>query len=671
MRLIIRLIAGLSLAVMLAGIPSEAQARVMMSGMINPSTGFSFDIVETASFTIDDWISNRNVWWLTIDNAPTDTLSITSAEIYVNISSTRYPNIVGTNGQPAKIYVIGPTAQYFRNQPLLPNEKLVVDNTVIASGSSYMTGKWSNAFKDEVLRIGFLPEDSYTMEFSLHGHYSNGKTFDGDVNPITATIEIRNPGPPELIAPINMAEDAVTIPRFSWQNPQISNLSQLNKTIRVNYTLTLWKMFSENGASLSSEEAIRRLPIWKRTDLTTPSIDFDPGSSREELISGRRYCWQVQAFDGTGRPISSTNDGKSDVWQFTVRFVPSNINQPILFNPLEFSWTPAQAGGSTVLYTVSVADNPDFKRAYISRGQAQTRFTYPPDAPALTPGKTAYIRIQVTDEYDLPIGIPTQETVTIPLSELVLISPEDNYASPTLTPNFRWRGEETNFVVNIFQEGTRWSYTSPKIQETNWTYEGEELKPGQTYSWKVIPVDPQGNPLGPGSDTRTFTVPGEGQICLVSPVSEKISTIFPTFTWKPLSEKGEGVTYIISIYSETGTVVHTANVTGASYEYPRTGTMLSYSTKYLWDVRAQQNNADVGTKSLQASFITPFVQSAGGEVSLEDITEAIKQLASDFPAIAELKNKVVTAIKDKNGTITPSQLLEMLGTFKINSVTVK
>lgn len=678
MRLIIRLIAGLSLAVMLAGVPSTVQARVMMSGIINQSTGFDFNIIETATFTVDDWLSSRNVWWLTIDNTsvgPSDTLSITSAEINIHIGSTRYPDIIGTGASPAKIYLItdkvGSSSRYLRqNNPLRTNEKMVVDNTLV-SGGNYVSGKWSTAFKNEVLRIGFLPGGTYTMEFTLHGNYSNGQSFDNEVNAISAKIEIRNPGPPELVAPVNMTEDAVSIPRFTWQAPQISDLSQLGKTIRIFYTLTVWKMFSENGASLTQEEAIRRIPIWKLTDWTTPSVDFDPGTSREELISGRKYCWQVQAFDGTGRFISSTNEGKSDIWQLTVRFVPSNINQPILFKPLAFSWTPAQAGGSTVLYNVSIADNPDFKRGYTSRGQTLTSFSYPPDAPELAPGKPYYIRIQVTDENGLPIGIPTQETVTIPVSEIVLISPENNFSSPVLTPDFRWRGEASNFVVSVFQEGTRWSYTSPKIQDTSWTYDGEELKSGQTYSWRVIPVDANGTPFGTGSEVRRFTIPAEGQITLVSPVNERIDTIFPTFTWNALSNRGEGITYVIAVTTDAGTAVHTANAAGTSYQYPQTATMLSYATKYLWDVRAQQNGAEMGTKSAQASFITPFVLPAGGQVSLDDVSAAIQQLAADFPAISELKNKTVTGIQDKNGPLTPSQFLEVLDTFKINSVTVK
>ena len=228
-----------------------------------------------------------------------------------------------------------------------------------------------------------------------------------------------------------------------------------------------------------------------------------------------------------------------------------------------------------------------------------------------------------------------------------------------------------NYVVSVFQEGTRWSYSSPKIQDTNWTYDGEELKRGQTYSWKVLPVDAGGTAYGAGSEVRRFTIPAEGQITLVSPVNQRIDTIFPTFTWNALSNRGEGISYVITITTDSGTAVHTANVAGTSYPYPQTAQMLTYAAKYLWDVRAQQNNSDIGTKSAQASFTTPFIQPSGSQVSLDDIRAAIEQLAADFPAIAELKNKAVTGIQDTSGPLTPSQFVELLGSFKINSVTVK
>lgn len=151
MRIIIRLIAAVFLAVMLAGIPKAVQARVMMTGMINPSTGFSFDIIETATFTIDDWISSRNVWWLTIDNAsagPSDTLSITFAEINIHIGSTRYPDIIGTGASPAKIYLIGSSSRYLRqNNPLRTNEKMVVDNTLVSGGLELCKREMEHCFQ--------------------------------------------------------------------------------------------------------------------------------------------------------------------------------------------------------------------------------------------------------------------------------------------------------------------------------------------------------------------------------------------------------------------------------------------------------------------------------------------------------------------------------------------
>ena len=104
----------------------------------------------------------------------------------------------------------------------------------------------------------------------------------------------------------------------------------MGKSIRIKYTISVWKMFEDDGSELDQETAITRIPIWSVRDLTRTEIDFDTGSAKEELVGGRQYCWQVQAFDYTDNPISQKNDGKSDVWQFTIKFTPLTINQPIL-----------------------------------------------------------------------------------------------------------------------------------------------------------------------------------------------------------------------------------------------------------------------------------------------------------------------------------------------------
>ncbi|MHB9031029.1 MAG: hypothetical protein ACYC9O_19845, partial [Candidatus Latescibacterota bacterium] len=468
MKIVSRLIAPAFLAALLFGAPGTGQARVMMSGVINQQTGFRFDILEMATFTIDDWLSTPNLWWLTIENSSEGSVSVDEAYIHVNIDSDRFAGIIN-NG---KLSLIGPGGKYIR-ESLPPGEKIIVDNTLISGTNANMDGKWNERFRDEVLRIGSLPEGSYTLRFTLSGKYSDGKSFgETDVDPVSATLEIRNPRPPELVTPEHGADNVVAIPRFSWQEPAVSDFSSLNRFIRAHYTATVWKMFDESGASLTQEEAIRRVPVWSREGIAAPYVDFDPGTAREELVSGRKYCWQVQGFDGAGRYISSMNEGKSDIREFTVRFVPPLLNEPVLFFPLRFSWTSAQAGGGTVLYDVAVAENQDFARAYTVRGQTLTSFAYPPEAPQLVSGRGYYIRVQTTDEQGIPIGAPALGSFSIPTAEVALSAPENKATLPALNPTFRWQGSGEAYVVTVFREGSRWMQTSGKVAGNSWTYEG-------------------------------------------------------------------------------------------------------------------------------------------------------------------------------------------------------
>ena len=54
----------LSLTLIL-GFSAITQARVMLTASVN---NFSFSILPTATFTMDDWLSNPNLWILTIQS---------------------------------------------------------------------------------------------------------------------------------------------------------------------------------------------------------------------------------------------------------------------------------------------------------------------------------------------------------------------------------------------------------------------------------------------------------------------------------------------------------------------------------------------------------------------------------------------------------------------------
>lgn len=664
----LRLIAPVLAAALLAGAPGTGQARVMMTGMINPTTGFGLDVLAIASITVDDWFSTPGLWWITITNtAESESLVVARAYINMTINSDRFTNIV----EGGRLDFIGGTSS-FRTGYLKPGEGVVVDNKALSGTNAAMKGKWNDTFKDEVLRIGYLPEGTYTLKFSLEGRYTNGTSFTGDVDDIEATFEIRNPGPPELVTPETGADDVVTVPRFSWQEPSLSVFTLPKGAVKPqpNYTLTVWKMFDDTGNTLTQEQAIRRVPVWKRTGITTSFADFDPGSAREELVSGRRYCWQIQGFDGTGRYISSLNQGKSDISEFTVRFTGPTLNEPLFFFPLRFSWTPAQTSGGTVLYTVQIADNQSFSRAVTSRGQVTTSYSYPDDAAALLPGKTYYLRVQTTDTKGIPIGNPLTESFVIPTVEILPSAPENGVSVATLTPSFRWQGGTNVSVVTVFREDTRWRYVSGKIEGNEWAYDGDPLERGVTYSWQVAPANARGDIAGTASETMRFTTPAAAQVSLIAPVGQTLDTAFPAFAWNPVEGDGGAISYTIEITTEDGTAVYSETVPSAAFAYPRTAPALQYATRYLWKVKALKDGADYGEPSAGTWFITPFAASTG-EVTYAEIETAIKQVIADYPEFSEFKDKVITGITEGGNPVTPSQFMELFAKYRIKSTSVK
>lgn len=649
------------LLIMILGFSTMSQARVMMTAMVNR---FNFDVLPTATFTVDDWLSNPNLWTLIIQGDK----KIINLQVEVSISSPQYPNIAtGT------ISVIG--TKGFQAE-LLAGAPFYLNNTMFNEGKGQVSGgDWSQEFVDKVMEIGYLPEGWYSLSFSIvNGTYSDGTPFTGDdLQIIEEEIEIKNPLPPELMTPEEDSDDVVSIPRFTWQRPVVTDLTMVNRTgIQILYTISLWKMFEDDGSILSEEEAITRIPIWIKENLLTEAVDFDPGSSREDLVSGRKYCWQVQAFDGLGRYISQTNEGKSDAWQFTVQFSPPSLNDPQTFFPLVVTWMPAQAGGSQVYYRLRIDEDPEFVNPYEETGIVMTSFTYPNDAPPLQRGTVYYFEVQTTDDSDIPLGEPDQISFELPPVEVNLISLDNGIVSPSLKPAFSWTGNSQYYVVTVYDETGDRTYTSSGVMDTRWLYDGEPLRQGVSYIWNVTPTNQYGDPIGDTSETWSFTLPSQTQVSLVSPVNESLDTILPTFVWDEIPPTpNRRVIYNLTIMDSEGNIVHQATATEAQYQYPPDAEPLRYASRYTWNIVAGIEGASATWESASAWFSTPFVVVEGETVTMEDVNEALKLVMSDFPEVAAFKDKILASISDESGPITPSQLIEILSTYKIVQVIVK
>ncbi|MFC1489821.1 hypothetical protein ACFL6K_01295 [Candidatus Latescibacterota bacterium] len=647
---------------MMIGFTTVTQARVMMTAAVNE---FSFNVLPTATFTVDDWLSNPNLWNLMIQADK----NIMSMKVEVEVSSPQELIVLGT--------VIAVGTNGFVNT-LPAGTPLYINNTMFADPSNPSVesgGEWSDDFQNKVTEIGYLPEGIYYLSFRIKsGMYSDGTYFsDDDFQEIEQEIEVKNPLPPELVTPDEDSDDVVSIPRFTWHRPSVTDLSKVNgRGIYIYYTISLWKMFEDDGSILSEEEAINRIPIWQVDNLTTEAVDFDPGSSREDLISGRKYCWQVQAFDEEGRYISQTNEGKSDAWVFTVQFSSPSLNEPQTFFPLSISWSPASTGGAQAYYRIRIAEDPDFSSAYEDEGLMTTTYNYPADAPALQRGAVYYFELQTTDDNNIPLGEPEMISFEVPPVEVSLVSPMGGVTTATMKPTFVWTGNSEFYIVRIYHQASDRTFRSNEISEKRWIYDGAPLTRGETYVWTVIPTNENGDQIGNPSAARSFTLPGLTAISLDSPVNESIDTILPMFTWNEVpAAANQRVTYTISIMDSDENVIHEATVSDAQYQYPADATQIEYSSRYTWIVVARIEGASATWTSSAVWFSTPFVVVEGEEVSQDELEEALKVVMGGFSQFEEFEGMVLSTISDESGPITPTQLMEIINTYKIVSVDVQ
>ena len=128
MKFIAKLSVAALVLILLAGIPSKPHAKVLMTGNIS---GFGFDIMPTANFTLDGWLNTPGLWTITIINgAGVDGKPVKSATIIIDISSGSYGrvfygelSVVGrrqsfiTELPPGGVYTVsgkdGPALEFF------------------------------------------------------------------------------------------------------------------------------------------------------------------------------------------------------------------------------------------------------------------------------------------------------------------------------------------------------------------------------------------------------------------------------------------------------------------------------------------------------------------------------------------------------------------------------
>ena len=273
---------------------AQAEARVTLS------VRFEFEVLRTASFTLDDWQNYPNLWCVTITPDPI-TERIEHAFIHFEIRSERFPDIAVGN-----------------------TDKFPVDGVTVKCNTDFMDvygTEMSEEFKNEVKRLLKLPDDTYYLTFEL---------WDDDLGTMVGkhfeSIEVTNPNSPILVSPSDGGTTSL-FPTFQWQLPEIRGVVAGEDPLQIAYTLRVYRMFDDQGAPLSEEDAVLFDPIFEAEAINGNSVVFDPGYAVEELFPGRKYAWKLWATDEIGRDVGD-EEGTETFW-FMPQFASAQLLSPI------------------------------------------------------------------------------------------------------------------------------------------------------------------------------------------------------------------------------------------------------------------------------------------------------------------------------------------------------
>jgi len=113
--------------------------------------------------------------------------------------------------------------------------------------------------------------------------------------------------PPRLLLPVNGARVENETPSFSWASP-----NPLPPSVRPSYRFKLCEVLP----GMEPASAISGSPYYSADGLAATQLAYS--LSAKSLTPDRTYCWQVQAVDERGTPVSA-NEGKSEVFAFAYK----------------------------------------------------------------------------------------------------------------------------------------------------------------------------------------------------------------------------------------------------------------------------------------------------------------------------------------------------------------
>ena len=531
-----------------------------------------YEMLRTASFTIEDWDNNPRLWCLYIHS---DSL-VERASVHFVLSAGRWGEVVRGRSPTFRLDV----------------------GTTVKCNRDFSTDYWeeyNEDFEREVRRFQRLPEDTYTLHFEVWDE-DEGRS----LKETTERVYILSPSAPVLLSPPDGGSVGL-FPTFQWKGCRVRGVLSREEPLRIRYTLRIYRMFDDTGEPLSLEEALARDPIFEE-EVTLPeeggspgthSLNFDEGRAIEPLRPGMSYAWYVQAVDEQGRYVGE-NEGRSQAFRFSVAFGPPRPVSPAggveASTPSpQFVWSEARVMGAQLSYRIEVSREPDFAEVY-HRAEDITGGSYSYDGPPLWPGTIYYWRVQVVDAYGRPMGDFTEpeQFRTPPLLPLQPV-----VRSSSLRPTFVWTqygGIEAYRVVLSYEGEVLWEEDVHGSQ-LDYPKDRPALEPGKVYSWRLYALY-GGRPVGAhGEASFSAPEPELKAVGLISPINI-VAELPVRFVWRPL--EGAEV-YTLEVLDGEGRRVLSEKMSTTSFVAEE----LEPGKMYRWTVRP-----DVGLPSEMATFYT-------------------------------------------------------------------
>jgi len=401
-----------------------------------------------------------------------------------------------------------------------------------------------------------------------------------DAQSISANFSTTSLAPIDLLEPVNTSIGSL-LPVFKWAA-------------------------SENASNY-------RLVIGTSDDIvvseTVSGTEYSSFVGRYDMT----YFWRVTPLDDNGAELANVSD--------IVTFSTPGLNELSLTSPMGVTVsniTPvlkwgALEGAFGYLVAVSLDGN------IIWSDLVDANEVIYPTEPPLNYGSIYSWSVQAVDESVTPMSNKPESAFTTPAFTQVELGSPVGAEVGVVNVQFSWSEVEgaAGYLVEISPNDDMSSAWNSTVSMTNLTYPDDPpFQSGQSYFWRVIVVDQDGNSIGAWSDIGSFQIEQPPPLILGEPSGE-ISTTSPSFSWQEVDGASGYKVRVSSNEEFSDGWESTSGVTSVQYA----GDKLEFNVIYYWQAVVTDQNgnitglwSDIASFQLSTIFIVNLISPMNEEV---------------------------------------------------------